>query len=128
MNELIREWIDKADSDYRSADRELYPTEGKPNFDLTCYLCQQCVEKYLKGLLQHHGAAFPRTHDLVVLLDLIIPFYPLWEAWRASFRTLKDYAAEFRYPGESANPRIAVNAFKLATTFREQARDAFGIS
>ena len=40
-------------------------------YDTVSYHCQQCVEKYLKALLIHRNVDFPRTHDLVVLFNLL---------------------------------------------------------
>ncbi len=39
--------------------------------DIISFHCQQCAEKYLKALLLYRGVAFPRTHDLRLLLDLV---------------------------------------------------------
>ena len=35
------------------------------------YHAQQCVEKYLKAVLQEQGAPIPKIHDLASLLDPI---------------------------------------------------------
>src|ERR1044071_8107389 len=121
MTDIVREWIAKAEADYESLSRE-YRSSVKPNLDLECFLAQQCVEKYLKGYLQFRDIPFGRTHDLVVLLDLAIPSEPLWESWRSAFRRLKDFATEFRYPGEWADPSHAKFSFDVATRFREEAR------
>jgi len=51
MNELTREWIDKAELDFTSADLLLHAGET-PLSDPACFHCQQCAEKYLKGYLQ----------------------------------------------------------------------------
>jgi hypothetical protein len=48
MNETAREWITKADGDFRTAGREILVEEG-PNFDAVCYHAQQCIEKLMKA-------------------------------------------------------------------------------
>lgn len=127
MTDIVREWALKAESDYNSLSLE-HTTEGRsPNLDLVCFLAQQSVEKYLKGFLQGHSVPFEKTHDLVVLLDLAIPFEPLWESWRSAFRRLKDFATEFRYPGEWADPAHSKFAYDVATEFRTHARAAIGV-
>ena len=65
----VRRWVEKAEHDLRNAEYVLGLAEDCPT-DTVCFHCQQCVEKYLKALLIHHGIDFPRTHDLVVLLNL----------------------------------------------------------
>jgi predicted nucleotidyltransferase len=56
----------KAESDFRAA-RKLY--RGKEPFhDQSCFLCQQCAEKYLKALLVEIGATIPYTHILKTCL------------------------------------------------------------
>ena len=68
MNPVVREWIAKAEGDYASARRELRARKD-PNYDAACFHAQQCIEKYLKALLQSREAAFRKTHDLSLLLD-----------------------------------------------------------
>jgi HEPN domain-containing protein len=75
MNPLTQEWVDKAESDFRTATREIQVTQD-PSYDGVCFHAQQCVEKYLKGYLQEISIAFPKTQDLVVLLDLSVPTEP----------------------------------------------------
>ncbi len=48
-NELIKEWIHKAEHDLGMAELAL---ENKPEYtDSICFHCQQAVEKYLKAYL-----------------------------------------------------------------------------
>lgn len=87
MNQLTQEWVDKAESDFRTAKREIQVTQD-PSYDGVCFHAQQCVEKYLKGYLQEINIGFPKTHDLVVLLDLSIPTEPQWNQFRSRLRLL----------------------------------------
>ncbi len=59
MNLLTQEWVNKAESDFRIATREIQVTQD-PSYDGVCFHAQQCVEKYLKGYLQELGTAFPK--------------------------------------------------------------------
>jgi len=127
MTEIVQEWVDKADTDFASAELLFNPPTGKPNFDLVCFLSQQCVEKYLKGFLQSNNIPFTKTHDLPLLLSLALPLQPLWEAWRSAFGRLTEYAVECRYPGEWADPRKAKLGLDIAEGFRKEARSALGI-
>ncbi len=56
MKPLTREWVDKAEGDRSTAQRELRVRKS-PNFDAVCFHAQQCAEKYLKALLQERAAA-----------------------------------------------------------------------
>ena len=54
MKRLTREWVRKAEADYRAA--ELLDRGSDPLHDQACFHCQQCAEKYLKALLEEAGA------------------------------------------------------------------------
>ena len=89
--------------------------------------CQQCAEKYLKARLEEAGLAAPRTHDLVALLQLLLPVEPLWASFAPSFRRLNDYAVKFRYPGHFATRTDARQALKAARSFRTDVRAGPGL-
>ena len=86
MNPLTREWVEKAEEDYATI--EWLQQAPTPNYNLICFLIQQCVEKYLKAWLQEANIPFTRTHDLETLLDLITPTLPAWHAWRSDVSNL----------------------------------------
>ena len=50
MNELTVEWMEKAEGDYATAERELR-ARRRPNYDAVCFHAQQAAEKYLKAFL-----------------------------------------------------------------------------
>ena len=72
MNALSAEWVEKAESDYRAAEREMR-VRKEPSYDVVCFHAQQCAEKYLKAALLEHQLPFRRIHDLEVLLDILVP-------------------------------------------------------
>lgn len=94
----------------------------KPQSRCRLFFAQQSIEKYLKARLVEAGVAFPKTHDLEVLLDLIVPYEPLWETFRSSLSDLTSFAVAFRYPGESATREMARIAVKNAKRIRAQIR------
>ena len=51
MNPLTLEWIEKAEGDFGTAQRELSAAAPR-NYDAVCFHAQQCAEKYLKAALQ----------------------------------------------------------------------------
>jgi HEPN domain-containing protein len=67
---------------------------------LACFCAEQCAEKYLKALLQERGQPAPKTHDLAILLDLLIGGHPELELMRPALTALTAFAVEFRYPGD----------------------------
>jgi hypothetical protein len=73
-----------------------------PVHDGVCFHCQQCAEKYLKGLLEEKGLAIPKTHTLVLLLATLVTHHPELRAFRRGLIFLTPFAVETRYPGDSA--------------------------
>lgn len=61
MKPLTSEWAEKAEGDFRTANREAVASPD-PNYDNAVYHAQQCVEKYLKARLIEAGILFRRTH------------------------------------------------------------------
>ena len=42
MNEIVKEWIDKAEADFATAEREL-AARDRENYDAVCFHAQQCI-------------------------------------------------------------------------------------
>ena len=74
MKKAVREWVRKAEGDYRCA--VSLAGESFTAHDQVSFLCQQLSEKYLKALVENLGVSIPKTHDLAKLLDLIQVDYP----------------------------------------------------
>jgi HEPN domain-containing protein len=119
MNENVAEWIDKADGDFRTAQRE-FAVSDQPNFDAVCYHAQQCVEKLMKGVLIHRTVVPPKTHDLLHLDKLLRAACPSWDWSRDDLRWLTRAAVAFRYPGGLAGPEHAEKAFRLCSELRAE--------
>lgn len=66
----VAAWVHKAENDLRTAEYVLTMPSDCPT-DTVCFHCQQAGEKYLKALLALHQVEFPRTHDLIALLNLL---------------------------------------------------------
>ncbi len=121
MNPVDQEWVDKAEGDLATARRELAAAED-PNYDAVCFHAQQCAEKYLKALLQERRIRFPKTHDLVELMELAVRVDPSWEDLRGRFDALDDFAVDIRYPGTFADKPAAREALDIAQEVRKRAR------
>lgn len=126
MKPVTREWIEKAEKDILSARRELH-AQKDPNFDLACFLAQQAIEKCFKARLQEASIRFDKTHDLLRLLDQLIPIEPLWDIFRTSLRPLSAYAIVFRYPGRSASKQEARDALEYSMSIRKVVRESLGL-
>jgi HEPN domain-containing protein len=121
MKPLTQEWVAKAENDFATALRELRVRKS-PNYDAVCFHAQQCAEKYLKARLQEADIAFGKTHDLVVLLDLLAPIEPSWSEMRSDLVALSAFAVAIRYPGASADKETAREAIDICRRVRRLAR------
>jgi HEPN domain-containing protein len=118
--------VAKAEGDWTSALRELRARKD-PNYDAACFHAQQCAEKYLKARLQEETIRFGRTHDLVALLDLLLPVEPTWVALRSDLRTVTVAAVDYRYPGASADKATARQAVAVCRALRRHVRASLGL-
>jgi HEPN domain-containing protein len=126
MKPLTSEWVEKAEADFISAQRE-FRARKNPNYDAACFFSQQCIEKYIKARLQEADIEFGKIHDLVKLLELVSPAEVLWELYRPTFRPITAYAVNFRYPGENASKEDAAKVLKICRDFRKIARFSLGL-
>jgi HEPN domain-containing protein len=94
MKPITQEWVDKAEGDFATAQREIN-VEDKPNYDAVCFHSQQCIEKYLKACLQENNIAFGRTHDLTKLLDAFLTVEPSWGDLRNIDDSNKKHSFDF---------------------------------
>jgi HEPN domain-containing protein len=126
MKPLTREWVKKAENDFKVASQILrQPKDRVP--DAACFFCQQSIEKYLKARLVEAGLAFPKTHDLSVLLNLCAALEPTWQQFAKALDAITDYAVDFRYPGHSATLREARTAMKHCCLIRAEVRRSLGL-
>jgi HEPN domain-containing protein len=125
MKRATRAWVRKAESDYAAAVQ--LGRADQPFHDERCFHCQQSAEKFLKALLEDLGHAVPKTHDLVVLLKLLVPHHATLVGLRRGLAFLTDFAVDTRYPGDSATKRQAEAAQRWAGTVRVACRQVLGL-
>jgi len=101
-HELVRQWLNRARLDLRSAALAL--TARPPITEDACFHCQQAVEKALKAFLVYHGVEFEKLHLIGYLLDLCAGQDSAFEQLRTSAVPLTSYATRFRYPHPDAPP------------------------
>jgi HEPN domain-containing protein len=119
-------WLLRARSNLRRA--TLGPQHSEVFLEDLCWDAQQAAEKALKALCLHQSIAFPKTHSLVRLIDLLegagldIPS----EIKEAD--VLTRYAVETRYPGfeEEVTEAEYQVALHLATHVVEWAETVIG--
>jgi HEPN domain-containing protein len=119
---LLRAWLEKADNDLKAATHIFALGRNAPT-DTICFHAQQCIEKYLKALLVFRGIDFPKTHNLVVLMNLI-PQDDRPELNEESQVRLTKHATVLRYPGEEDDPSLAEarKAVAIARRVRKEVR------
>lgn len=99
---IAKQWAAKSASDLLSADNNL--NADHTPFDTVCFHCQQAAEKLLKAFLAANGLAPQRTHDLLYLLEQVLPLSPEAEDLRDDLSILTPYAVEVRYPDDLVTP------------------------
>lgn len=125
MKRTTREWVDKAEGDATVAEREIAgPTAVT---DAVCFHAQQCVEKFLKGVLEEHGIASPRTHDLLALGRLAVGVVPALVDHQADLALLTGFAVAPRYPGASTTRDDAEAAVRAMQVLRSVLRAALSL-
>ena len=94
--EIVLAWIKKGEEDLAIAKLTF---QHLPELsDSVCYLAHQATEKFLKALLIHLDIQSPRSHNLLLLVDLINTKYQLDETCIKHCTFLNEYASELRYP------------------------------
>ncbi len=121
MKKLTKEWVDKAEDDFIVAKRE-YRAKN-PVYDAACFHAQQCVEKYMKAVLQEAGIDFEKIHDLDVLLEKCKNFASGLEGHKKELIELSSFAVEIRYPGVRAKKREADDCISVMRMARKIMRE-----
>jgi HEPN domain-containing protein len=90
------EWLEYSKRNIQAAEilfRENHYT------DVIAVELHQGVEKALKSLLALNGVKIPKTHDLLVLVDLISKSIDFDTKWNDDLLIITDYYQTERYPG-----------------------------
>ena len=104
-----------------------YRVRKHPGYDVTVFHAQQCVGNYLKARLEEAGISFGRTHDLLVLHQLILPLEPGWAVLQPLLIFLNPFAVAYRYPGITATKADAKNALRNCREIRRVIHMGFGL-
>lgn len=98
MNPLAREFLEFAERDRATAERELTVSDGFNAFAVSFH-CQQAAEKAIKSLLVSREIVAPRTHDLVRLAFLLENSGLRVPVQQADLELLNPGAVNGRYQG-----------------------------
>lgn len=117
----VRDWVVKAEEDYLAAQALRHKRRPALN-NAVCFHSQQCAEKYLKAFLTYGRIPFPKTHDLIELLDLAKRAEVTLELLRSDLECLQPYSVGLRYPGNFATRREALRSVRVASHIRNVIR------
>ncbi len=125
-DEIVKEWINKADHDLDSA--KLIYLHFPDYFDTIAFHCQQAVEKYLKAMLVFFDIEFQRTHNLVYLLDLLSTKLEIQEDHYDKTLLLNGLGIQIRYPDKTIflTKEELETAIKISQDFRDFALTTTG--
>ncbi len=116
--QIVYAWIEKADHDLGSA--KLVFLHIPDYFDTIAFHCQQAVEKYIKASLVYFEIKFPKTHDLIYLLELLSGKVEIVQKLYEKAIVLDRFSIEVRYPDKTihlTNEELT-NAIEIAEEFR----------
>ena len=125
MKPETAEWLDKAEGDWKVAQREMQAPD--PVWNVVCFLAEQCAEKCLKGFLEEHNIAFQKIHDLVVLLNANPGLLPALEPLKPQLAHLSTFGIAVRYPGVQADQPAAESAMRIGQEVRTAVRSSLGL-
>jgi HEPN domain-containing protein len=113
--DIVTEWFRFADNDLlvaRHCFENMYPKQT----EISCYHCQQCAEKALKGYLIYKGTDEPpKIHNLYILCNLCNDYDDSFFHILDICADLTNFCSVVRYPDEFApDEYIAEQAIKKA--------------
>jgi HEPN domain-containing protein len=97
--EAAESWFRRASIDLDTAGFLSENMQPVP-IEIVCYLCEQAVEKYLKGFLVLNDTVPQKTHNLNSLGVACTEFSKSYEDVADMLSVLTEYAVHIRYPSE----------------------------
>jgi HEPN domain-containing protein len=115
----VQEWLVLAFQDEQSA-RFLTDMHPLP-LEVICFHCQQSAEKLLKALIEKNSLPVPKTHDLLLLLDIIRDRHPSLINLEPAMYDLNDFSVVVRYPAHvPLEASDTINALKSVDIIRAE--------
>ncbi|MCS3919999.1 HEPN domain-containing protein [Fervidibacter sacchari] len=125
MKPETQELVNLAEGDWAAAQWQRQAPSLVPH--VVCFLAQQSAEKYMKAFLEEHSISYPRTHDLVELLDLSGNLLSELDPLRSNLATLSQFAVVTHYRGFWATQQDADDALHTAEQVRAIIRAKLGL-
>ena len=97
MKKPVEDWFFFAERDLKTAERII--DEEDPFTNIIAFHCQQAVEKYQKAYLIGNGIPLKKTHDLILLNNMIKEIKDLGIN-EDKLILIKQVYSETRYPGD----------------------------
>ncbi|MEW6687155.1 MAG: HEPN domain-containing protein [Candidatus Edwardsbacteria bacterium] len=123
--EVVREWIEKADEDFGFASSSL---ENGNYFAQICFHFQQASEKYLKAFIIGNELEFRPIHNLIELFEICREKEPNIEEIEEDCRYLNPFYIDTRYPVHwptHYDKKTAIKAKNSAAEIRKWVRGFF---
>ncbi|MCL2074538.1 MAG: HEPN domain-containing protein [Marinilabiliaceae bacterium] len=117
--EELKQWFSLAEQDLSIAKNSTITMHPIP-VERICNLCQQSAEKDLKGYLFFNDVEFPKTHNLIDLLNMCAQIHTDFENFVRKCQFLTNFAVLPRYPNEL---QITEDDAKTAIRFAEDIKD-----
>jgi HEPN domain-containing protein len=119
-------WVEKAEEeDWVTANTMM--KKRKVFTGVVCFHFQQSAEKYIKALLIHKGASFPKTHDLNALNDICNTNGIFLGVTTSDLESLSGHAVTARYPSAPPSKEDVQEAVHIAKTIRTFLRQFLGL-
>jgi hypothetical protein len=115
----FEKWIKKAEGDLYNV--QLLLKDDNCQSDICCFHCQQSAEKYLKSFFVSRQLDFPKTHDLELLVKLIVLQKPNFIEILPNALAITNYGVNPRYPDDTHEPTIgdAQQAYQNAIIIKD---------
>lgn len=92
----------------------------RPIYEGVGYHAQQCIEKYLKAVLEEADRPVPRIHALASLLDRTKDLLPRLQEHQTAIEATMPFVTTLRYPHDPIEmTELAEDAEQAAAVMRE---------
>jgi HEPN domain-containing protein len=99
--DLVRVWFKYSYSDLFTA-RHMFEDVYPKQTEISCFHCQQCAEKAIKGFLIYKDIEPPKIHDLRILCKMCQDVDSSFNSISGACAALTPFAVAARYPKELA--------------------------
>ena len=100
---MVKMWFRKSAQDLQTA-KLLLAQNSEDFWGPLVFHAQQCAEKSVKGFLAFHKIRFTKTHNMEVLVNLVVKVDQKLAEELKPTEILTQYAIAYRYPDEKEPP------------------------